>query len=281
MNYRHAFHAGNIADVFKHVVLSRILVHLAKKEAPFCVIDTHAGAGFYRIDGEEASRSGEWRDGVGRLLEARLDRSLDHLLSPWRSLAASLMAGEPRLYPGSPALSQTLSRPQDRLVLCEMHSEEASELRKAFRGDRRITILAGDGWTLLQAHLPPRERRGMVLIDPPFEAEREFAAILAALAKALRRWASGIYAVWYPIKGRREVDSFARKLAALPARTILRAEIGLFRVERVDRLNGCGMIILNPPWRLDDELAQIAPAFVQIMARDSPGTSRLEWLKVE
>jgi 23S rRNA (adenine2030-N6)-methyltransferase len=187
--------------------------------------------------------------------------------------------GIPKRYPGSPALAQHLLRPQDRIVLCEKHPPTAAMLQATVRRDRRVRILAGDGWEALRSLLPPPERRGLVLIDPPFESEHEFATIIAALQDAVRRWASGIYLIWYPIKARRDVEWFARRLSELPAGKVLRVEIGLFPKERIDRLNGCGLAIINPSWHLDDELGAIAAALSPILARDEAGHARIEWLK--
>jgi 23S rRNA (adenine2030-N6)-methyltransferase len=281
MNYRHAFHAGNFADVFKHVLLARILVHLRQKETPFRVFDTHAGAGAYRLDSNEAERTREWVDGVGRVLDAPFEPAAHELLEPWLSFVRGLVARDPPIYPGSPLLAQHLARAQDRLVFCEKHGEDARSLRATFQRDRRVSAFEGDGWSVLAARLPPPERRGLVLIDPPFEQAREFAVIIEGLQTALRRWASGIYAVWYPIKARREVDAFSRRVAGLPAGKMLRIEIGLYDVERVDRLNGCGLIVINPPWRLDEEGLVVAKALAQWLAREGRGRHRVEWLKGE
>jgi 23S rRNA (adenine2030-N6)-methyltransferase len=278
MNYRHAFHAGNFADVLKHAVLARILVYMTRKETALRYIDTHAGAGLYRLDAEEAKRTGEWQEGVGRLL-GPLEPDLAGPLAPWLDLARPLV--ENGLYPGSPRLAQALTRPQDRLVLCEKHPEDAKSLDEACGRDRRTRIIAGDGWAALKGLLPPPERRGLVLVDPPFEEARELAAIEAALAEGLRRFAGGTFLVWYPIKGRREVEQFSRKIAALPAARILRAEIGRFRTERIDRLNGCGLMIINPNYGLDQEIRTIAGKLAPILAREGDGNNRVEWLKSE
>jgi len=281
MNYRHAFHAGNFADVFKHVVLARILAHLALKEAPFRVIDTHAGAGLYGLDDPEAQRTGEWIEGLGRVLEARPTERIRELLQPWLALAEEYAGASPRLYPGSPLLARRLTRPQDRLTFYELHPSEAAILREEAGHDRRAKVLEADAWIHLAGQLPPPERRGLVLIDPPFEQPNELRVITERLAAAVPRWNHGIYAVWYPIKAMREVDAFARRMAALPAGKILRADLTRYDVNRVDRLNGCGMIILNPPWRLDEELGQVGHWLASLFAIEGSGHFRLEWLKAE
>jgi 23S rRNA (adenine2030-N6)-methyltransferase len=281
MNYRHAFHAGNFADVFKHAVFSRILVHLMKKDAPLRVVETHAGAGSYDLSGEPAQRTGEWVEGIGRLLETSLDPHTEALLAPWLAIVRSSMAGQPPLYPGSPRLAQALLRPQDRLTLFEKHPADGAALAACMRGDKRVTVRLADGWSGLPGVLPPPERRGVVLIDPPYEAAGEPRQIVEALQGGLRRFAHGIYAVWYPIKGRRDRESFGRRMAQLPATKILRAEIGLYEIERIDRLNGCGMVVINPPWHLDEELTHLAAAFAQTFAREGRGQGRVDWLSAE
>ena len=181
MNYRHAFHAGNFADVFKHAAIARILSYAGKKESAFRVLETHAGRGAYSLEGEAALRTDEWRDGIGRILGASLPSQVSTLLAPWLDLVRGTMSGSPAIYPGSPMLVQHLARAQDRLVFCEKHPVEARELRSALRGDRRISVIEGDGWEHLKALLPPPERRGLVIIDPPYDEEREFGRIAGAL----------------------------------------------------------------------------------------------------
>jgi 23S rRNA (adenine2030-N6)-methyltransferase len=281
MNYRHAFHAGNFADVFKHALLARLVLYLCRKEAAFRVIETHAGRGLYRLDAEEARRTGEWREGIGRVLEATFEPSVAALLDPWLTRVRTLASGPEPSYPGSPLLLQDLARRQDRLTFCEAMAAEAAALRAALGRDPRAQVVEGNGWSVLPGHLPPPERRGLVLIDPPFEEPREFATIAVELATALRRWSGGIYAVWYPVKSRRDVEAFIRKLSGLPAAKILRIEIGLYETERVDRLNGCGLLIVNPPWQFDDEAISLAAGLRRVLAREGNGTTRLDWVKSE
>src|SRR5208282_2317647 len=212
MNYRHAFHAGNFADVHKHSVLARILVHLRRKPAAFRVIDTHAGAGRYDLSGPEPSRSGEWHQGIERVWEARRRDRLPALLTPYLDAVAALNPdGKLRVYPGSPLIAETLLRPQDRLIACELEPQSAASLAAALRGDARAKVLAIDGWTALGAYVPPKERRGLVLIDPPFEDATDFTRLSGALAAAHRKWPTGIYMLWYPIKERGAPDALARR----------------------------------------------------------------------
>ena len=216
MNYRHAFHAGNFADVVKHAVLVRILLHLAGKPAPYRVIDTHAGAGLYDLTGPESSRSGEWQGGIARLFAAGLagagsagiDAPVRPLLAPYLdAVAARNDGGGLTRYPGSPALVAAFLRPQDRLVVCEREPGAAAALARNFAHDRRIKPVAIDGWTALNAYVPPKERRGLVLIDPPYESADDFHRLSGAFAQAHRKWPIGLYLLWYPIKAREAADS--------------------------------------------------------------------------
>ena len=203
MNYRHAFHAGSFADVFKHAVHCRILHYLREKSAAFRVIDTHAGAGLYDLTGPEAKRGGEWHDGIERLMAAQLPVPVAALLSPYLEVIGALNEpGRLKLYPGSPAIARAWLRPQDRLIACELEPKAASALAGSLRGDSRIKTIEIDGWTALSAYVPPPERRGVVLVDPPFEEEADFHRLSHDMAAAHRKWATGIYALWYPIKDR-------------------------------------------------------------------------------
>src|SRR3954468_8592322 len=252
MNYRHAYHAGSFADVVKHAVLARIIAYLKEKPAAFRIIDTHAGAGLYDLAGPEASRTGEWREGVGRLLGAKLDPAARDLLGPYLDAIAAFNAGPLKVYPGSPVLLQQWLRPQDRLVACEKEPNAARALMARLRADRRAKAVAIDGYTALNAYVPPKERRGLVLVDPPFEQPDEFERLARALAAAHRKWPTGIYALWYPIKNLRETAAFARSIAASGIARVLRAELTLARAANA-RLGGSGLIVVNPPWRLEEE----------------------------
>ncbi len=282
MNYAHAFHAGNFADVFKHAVLCRILHHLRGKPAPFRVIDTHAGAGLYDLGGPEAARSGEWHDGIERLLQAALPAPAAELLAPYLELIGALNErGRLASYPGSPAIVRAWLRAQDRLIACELEPQAAAALARNMRGDERIKTLAIDGWTALSAYVPPKERRGLVLIDPPFEEERDFRRLAQGLEAAHRKWATGLYMLWYPIKTRTEPDALAKRLrrAALPK--TLRAELTAKPLGDASRLNGCGLVLVNPPWTLPGELEILLPALAQALGQHGKGGFRLDWLTGE
>lgn len=280
MNYRHAFHAGNFADVFKHAILLALLDALTAKDKPLCCFDTHAGRGSYRLDDAEARKTGEWRNGIGRLFDgpdppAPLRRYLD-------AIRACNPEGTLRVYPGSPLLAARASRASDRLVLCETQDGEADALRALFRNDTRVHVHQRDGYAALNALLPPPEKRGLVLIDPPFEAqEAEFAVIETALAQARARWPTGVYAVWYPIKSHRAIAPFHRHLAEGSFDKVLVAELMVQPDDSPLRLNGCGMLIANPPWKLDSVLAVMLPALRDTLAQSARAACNLRWLRGE
>jgi len=282
VNYRHAYHAGNFADVLKHAVLARIVAHLRAKPAPFRVIDTHAGLARYDLAGPEASRTGEWRDGIARLLAARRAPAVERLLAPYLEVVAKLNRdGELRHYPGSPEIIRAGLRPHDRLAACELEPNAVGALTRNMARDPRVKVVAIDGWTALSAQVPPKERRGLAFIDAAFEEPDELARLPDRFAAAHRKWPTGIYVLWYPIKQRREADAFARHLARLGVPKILRVELAVAALRNGDRLNGCGLAIANPPWSLERELAVLVPALAAILARDDRAAGRLDWLAGE
>lgn len=280
MNYRHAFHAGNFADVFKHAILLALLDALTAKGKPLCYFDAHAGRGAYALGDEEARRTGEWRDGIGRLFAA------PNLPEPLRRYVDAIGECNPdralRVYPGSPLLAAKALRVNDRLVLCEVKDGEIAALRALFRDDRRVHVHQRDGYAALHALLPPVEKRGLVLIDPPFEAqEGEFAVIEAALAQAHARWPNGTYAVWYPIKSHRTIAPFHRHLSNGPFGEVLVAELMVQPDDSPLRLNGCGMLVANPPWHLDAVLSTLLPALRGTLAQSPHASENLRWLRGE
>ncbi|HEV2623317.1 MAG TPA: 23S rRNA (adenine(2030)-N(6))-methyltransferase RlmJ [Frateuria sp.] len=290
MNYRHAYHAGNFADVLKHVVLSALIEALKAKPTPFAVIDTHAGSGCYALEGKEAQKTGEWREGVGRLLfpdvgpHAEAGGALPPLLRRWLDGLLALPGNEhgSKLYPGSPMQAALAMRDTDSVQLCELHPEEAARLRELFHHDRRIHVHQRDGYEALGALLPPKEKRGLVLIDPPYEAqEAEYRLIEQALKAALARWPTGVYAVWYPIKLRSQVQPFLRWLGHCGARRVLRAELLVHPDDSPLRLNGSGMAILNAPWKLDEALREPLRALARLLSQEHPAQWRLDWLAEE
>ena len=280
MNYQHAFHAGNFADVHKHVVLTLVLDYLRAKPAAFRVIDSHAGAGRYDLFGPAAARSPEWRDGIARVFAAAPElrqSAAAALLEPYLDVvAAQNAAGELRVYPGSPLIAKALLRPQDRLIACELEPRVAASLKNALRGDPRVKVLAIDGWIAIKANVPPKERRGLVLIDPPYEEAGDFIQLSSALGEAHRKWPTGIYLLWYPIKERDAPDALARRLRRLGVPKLLRSEMTL-RASRADAgLAGSGLIVVNPPHTLERDLEILLPVLIRVL---SPGaTQRLDWL---
>jgi 23S rRNA (adenine2030-N6)-methyltransferase len=278
MNYRHAFHAGGFTDVMKHATLALILEHLRAKDAPFCVVDTHAGVGRYDLWSEPAQRTGEYRDGILKVV-----RDSPAELAPYLDVVRAMNDGgrHVRWYPGSPGLAQALARPQDRIALLELHPEDAHTLAVSFADDARIHVQQADGYLGLKALLPPKERRGLVLIDPPFEVTDEFARIVRGLGHGHRRWATGIYLVWYPIKHRGPVKAFHDALAASGIRKILVTELLLRPDTDPDRLNGSGLVIVNPPWRLDAALERLLPALLAKFGAIATGRTRVETLVPE
>ena len=285
MNYQHAFHAGNFADVHKHIVLTRVLEYLRQKPAPFRVVDTHAGAGRYDLLEQQAARSGEWRDGIERLFAAPRSGavgtdSAQALVAPYLDIVAALNPGGTlRLYPGSPLIVKALLRRQDRLIACELEPGAAASLQVVLHGDARAKALAIDGWMALFANIPPKERRGLIVIDPPYEEGVEFTRLFDTLAQAHRKWASGLYLLWYPIKAREAPDALARRLRRLPVPKILRCELSIAPPRAEGALAGSGLIIVNPPFPLERELRVILPVLRRLLA--PMGAYRLDWLSGE
>jgi 23S rRNA (adenine2030-N6)-methyltransferase len=283
MNYRHAYHAGNFADVLKHAVLALAIEYLKRKEAPFRVIDTHAGAGRYVLTSIEASKTGEWQGGIGRLLgpDAQpLPQGVAQHLHPYLEAVRRENAGAALgVYPGSPVIALRLMRVQDTLIANERHPEEWASLKAAIGADRRVKLMALDGWVALKSLLPPKERRGIVLIDPPFEETGELERMLEGLAQGLQRFATGIYLAWYPIKDLEPIARFHAGLAGLGAPKLLRIELMIERPSHPERLNGCGLIVANPPYTLEGELAAILPVLSRRLAAGSQGAGyRLDWI---
>ncbi|MER9247893.1 23S rRNA (adenine(2030)-N(6))-methyltransferase RlmJ [Mesorhizobium sp. M0590] len=282
MNYRHAYHAGNFADVVKHVVLSRLIEYLKQKDKAFRVIDTHAGIGRYDLSSTEAQKTGEWQGGIGRLVDAALDAPAAALLSPYLEAVNSLNPdGGVKKYPGSPLIARHLMRKQDRLSAVELHPKDVVRLKALFDGDFQTRVIELDGWLALGAHLPPMEKRGLVLIDPPFEEEGEFGRLVDGLQRAHRRWPGGIYALWYPLKDRRAVAAFRKALKQTGISKLL--DIGFeIRPDAVEpSLDGCGMVVVNPPFTLEGELRTLLPALHRLLALEQPSHWTLDWLAGE
>ena len=283
MNYRHAFHAGNFADVIKHIVLVRILLHLQEKNAAFRVIDTHAGAGVYDLAGEEAERSGEWLSGIARILQARFSENVLPLIMPYLDIVRAFnpQPGQLKTYPGSPLIARALLRPQDRLTACELEASARKALIGALRRDAQARVVDLDGWTALPAFVPPNERRGLVLIDPPYEQKDEFERLAAGFVEAFAKWPTGSYLLWYPAKSRRATDELARQVAqavgdARPPGKCLRVEFSVAPQTADAGLTSAGLLVVNPPWTLASELKAILPELEKPLGQGGAGRFKLD-----
>src|SRR5258705_6602897 len=282
MNYRHAFHAGGFADVIKHIVLVRMLTYLQEKQAPFRVIDTHAGAGRYDLTGEEARRGGEWLTGIARVLQARFSENTLPLVTPYLDIVRAFNApGKLEAYPGSPLIVRALLRPQDRLTACEIEPGARRQLIDALRRDSQARVVDLDGWTALPAFVPPKERRGLVVIDPPYEQKDEFERLAEGFAQAFAKWPTGIYLLWYPVKSRRACDGLARHVAGVvgggaTSGKCLRLEFSVAPQAAEPGLTSAGVLIANPPWTLAAELRAILPELEKPLGRGGAGRFRLE-----
>jgi 23S rRNA (adenine2030-N6)-methyltransferase len=282
MNYRHAFHAGGFADVIKHIVLVRILTYLQDKPAAFRVIDTHAGAGLYDLASDEARRGGEWLTGIARITQARFSETAAPLVQPYLDIVRAFNGqGELKAYPGSPLVARALLRPQDRLTACEVEPKARKHLIDALRRDPQARVVDLDGWVALPAFVPPNERRGLVLVDPPFEASNEFERLADGFAKAYAKWPTGSYLLWYPAKSRRATDDLARSVAATaasvrPAGKCLRLEFSVAPQVAGAPLASAGLLVVNPPWTLQGELKTILPELARPLGQGGAGRFRLE-----
>ena len=282
MNYRHIYHAGNFADVLKHAVLARLIVYLQQKDKAFRVIDTHAGIGLYDLSSTEAQKTGEWQDGIGKLMAAALPEDVTAWLAPYLDAVRALNPeGGVKLYPGSPKLTRMLMREQDRLSAMELHPADCETLRDLFEGDYHVRVTELDGWLSLGAHMPPKEKRGIVLVDPPFEIEGEYERLVDGLVKAYRRFPGGTYCLWYPLKKGAPIKDFHEALKQTEIPKMLCAELSVRSDRETTGLSGSGLIIVNPPYTLHDELKAILPVLKSLLAQDRFASTRNVWLRGE
>lgn len=286
MNYRHAYHAGNFADVVKHVILSRIVEYLKRKDQAFRVIDTHAGIGLYDLRGTEAGKTSEWTGGISRVFDAvekgEIPEAAIELLQPYLDVVRAVNDGkELRHYPGSPLLTRHLLRKQDRLSALELHPQDAKKLAKLFDGDYQARVIELDGWLSLGAHMPPKEKRGLVLVDPPFEIEGEFDRLVDGLVKAYKRFPGGTYALWYPVKDRKETERFSKRLRETEIPKIMRIELAIRAPSLEPRLDGTGMIVVNPPYTLESEMQTLLPCLTKLLSEEKGSNFSIQWIRSE
>lgn len=270
LSYRHSFHAGNFADVLKHTVLMYVLNYMNRKEKPYCYIDTHAGAGLYRLDSSEASKTGEYMTGIGLLQ----NKALPNLLAEYTALIDSFNSTETLLhYPGSPAIARRLLRPHDRAQLTELHSSDVKLLSDYIGRQRTIGVLQKDGLEHLIATLPPREKRAVVLIDPSYEIKTDYALVAKTLSAAVQRFATGTYMIWYPVIQRAQTESFISSLVNTGIPDMLRLELCVRSDDLEHGMTGSGMVLVNPPYRLKNDMETLMPELHQLLVTDNAGRS--------
>lgn len=284
MNYRHAFHAGNFADVLKHLVLAQCLEHLGKKAKPYRVIDTHAGVGVYDLTGDEARRSPEWKQGIERLLKTDIPADLGDALNPYLDVVRAMNPGDAlTAYPGSPEIAARLARKEDRIHLCELHKDDSITLDQRYARDARVKVQAMDGYRALPGLVPPREKRGLVMIDPPFEHRDEMAFMAQAAKNALERWPSGTFIFWRPLKDLWAQERFDVGLAewliadqGLEGEKLLRADMWVRELSEEGPLAGAGVVVVNPPFQLEERLLKLLPWLTDLLAQDEGAGWRLD-----
>lgn len=250
MNYKHLFHAGNFADVFKHIILITLIQALSRKETPFCYLETHAGAGLYDLQSEAAQKNKEFNEGIAKFYS---ENSSNPVISEYLSCVKKMNASDPQLlrfYPGSPLIAQYFLRTQDKMILCELQNDSYLELKKLFRNNKQVAVHQQDGYLGLKSFLPPKERRGLILIDPPYEKQEELSSLVKILKETIQRFETGVYSIWYPIKQRSLIEIFHKEIKATLTKPVLVAELSLHPEDLPFHLNGCGMLIVNPPWQL-------------------------------
>lgn len=267
MNYRHGYHAGNFADVVKHVVLARVLTYMKQKPRPFRVIDTHAGAGRYDLTGQEAGKTGEWQDGIGRVFDAEFATDVAELLAPYLdAVRADNESGRLEVYPGSSLIARRIMRADDVLVANELHASEFERLKRELGRAKTTSVLNIDAWHAVKSLLPPKERRAVILIDPPFEAKTEFADLIVGVRDAMARFQDGVYLIWYPLKDAEAADSFVATATARPGLEFLDVRLAVCHAFPGLGLTATGLLVLNPPYLLRGELETVLPALRDCMA---------------
>jgi 23S rRNA (adenine2030-N6)-methyltransferase len=275
LSYRHLFHAGSFADVFKHVLLTRLLHTLNQKDKPYFYLDTHAGTGLYDLSHPWAQKGREYESGIKKLLDRD---DIPAAMKPYLDIVRAENAdGHLRYYPGSPRIARRMIRPIDRIALTELNKTDCTQLQERFARDRRVNVQLMDGYQALKAHLPPKERRGLVLIDSSFDRSREFARLAAALHEAYTRWATGTYAIWYPMMGAGVIRGFERAIEDAGVRKVLQFELSILP-EDASTIPGSGMIIVNPPWKFDTEMRTLLRWMWSVLSVKCAGGVKVHWL---
>ncbi|MFZ4832416.1 23S rRNA (adenine(2030)-N(6))-methyltransferase RlmJ [Rouxiella sp. Mn2063] len=279
LSYRHSFHAGNHADVLKHTVQSLIIESLKEKEKPFLYLDTHAGAGRYQLSGEHAERTGEYLEGIARLWQRD---DLPAELAPYMSVINHFNRNESlRYYPGSPLIARQLLREDDKLQMTELHPSDFPLLRSEFQKDDRARVSRADGYQQLKAQLPPPSRRGLILMDPPYELKTDYQDVVKAIQEGYKRFATGTYALWYPVVMRQQIKRMLRDLEATGIRRILQIELGVRPDSDQRGMTASGMIVINPPWKLEQQMNNVLPWLLKTLAPEGNGHQLVKWVVPE
>ncbi|MDU7785808.1 MAG: 23S rRNA (adenine(2030)-N(6))-methyltransferase RlmJ [Aggregatibacter aphrophilus] len=280
LSYRHSFHAGNHADVLKHIVLMLIIESLQQKEKGFYYLDTHAGAGLYRLFSQEAEKTAEYAEGIGRLWQCDdLPTEVDRYVKLIRKL--NYGGKELRYYAGSPLLAANLLRPQDRALMMELHPSDFPLLRNNFKAFENVTVKIGDGFQQVKATLPPKERRGLVLIDPPYELKEDYDLVVKAIEEGYKRFATGVYAIWYPVVLRQQTKRMIKGLEATGIRKILQIELAVRPDSDQRGMTASGMIVINPPWTLEKQMKSILPYLSTVLAPQGTDSWSVNWITPE
>ncbi|MER2471068.1 23S rRNA (adenine(2030)-N(6))-methyltransferase RlmJ [Photorhabdus laumondii] len=279
LSYRHSFHAGNHADVLKHTVQSLIIESLKEKEKPFLYLDTHAGAGRYQLSSEHAERTGEYLEGIARVWQREdLPQELNAYIS---TVAALNQSGNLRYYPGSPFIARHLLRQDDKFNLTELHPSDFPLLRNEFSRDNRARVVREDGYQQLKSQLPPPSRRGFILIDPPYELKSDYQAVVQAIQEGYKRFATGVYALWYPVVLRQQIKRLVKELEATGIRRILQIELAVRPDSDQRGMTASGMIVINPPWKLEQQMKSVLPWLHQVLVPEGMGHTLVKWVVPE
>ena len=279
LSYRHSFHAGNHADVLKHTVQSLIIESLKEKDKPFLYLDTHAGAGRYQLSGEHAERTGEYLEGIARIWAQ--ESVPEELKTYLEAVSALNPRGDLRFYPGSPLIAAHLLRDHDKLNISELHPSDFPLLRNEFSRDNRARVVREDGYQQLKSQLPPLSRRGFVLIDPPYELKSDYQAVVKGIQEGQRRFATGTYAVWYPVVLSQQIKRMVKDFQATGIRKILQIELAVRPDSDQRGMTASGMIVINPPWKLESQIKSVLPWLHKVLVPEGTGHTLVEWITPE